>query len=76
MINIVDDIINRYSDEDIIEYLEKQARDIKRAYNTVVEDEEEWVGSLVAMTGKVEMVSNILTAMKKRNENRAAMRES
>lgn len=75
MVNIVEDMLTKYTDAELIAYLGKHARELRKGFSIVI-DGERPSESLLTLYGKVDMIADVLAAMRKRNEALAALRES
>ena len=74
MINIIGEIIERHSDEEIIAHLEKIVSGIVKNYTVALDKGNSDI--LWANLGDLTQVASILRGMRKRNEAREAQKES
>lgn len=74
MINVVGELIERHSDEEIIAHLDKIVAGIVKNYTVALDKGNSDI--LWANLGDLTQVASILRGMKKRNEAREAQKES
>lgn len=74
MINIIGEIIEKHSDEEIIAHLEKIVAGIVKNYTVALDKGNSDI--LWANLGDLTQVASILRGMRKRNEAREAQKES
>ena len=70
MINIIDDMLAKYSDTEIIEYLDREVASITREMSASLEGDNIW--RFTTMAPRVNHVSQVLRKMNKRNQERIA----
>ena len=73
-IDIVKEMLNNHSDEEIIAYLDKVATGVVNNYETAANANQPQL--LFSNLGDITMVATILRAMKTRNETREALKQS
>ena len=71
MINIVDDILAKHSDAEIVEYLYRQMQTVDKYYSGVIVDGMD-ANLLLTQTETISLVADILKAIHKRNQERQA----
>lgn len=74
MINIIGEIIEKHSDEEIIAHLEKIVAGVVKNYTVALDKGDSDI--LWANLGDLTQVASILKGMRKRNEAREAQKES
>lgn len=74
MINVVGELIEKHSDEEIIAYLEKLLSAILQNYQTALKVNQSEI--LWANFGDLRQAVSVLKGLKKRNEAREAQKES
>lgn len=74
MINIIGEIIERHSDEEIIAHLDKIVAGVVKNYTVALDKGNSDI--LWANLGDLTQVASILRGMRKRNEAREAQKES
>ncbi len=74
MINIIGEIIEKHSDEEIIAHLEKIVAGVVKNYTVALDKGNSDI--LWANLGDLTQVASILRGMRKRNEAREAQKES
>lgn len=74
MINVVGEIIEKHSDEEIIAHLEKIVAGVVKNYTVALDKGNSDI--LWANLGDLTQVASILRGMRKRNEAREAQKES
>ncbi len=74
MINIIGEIIEKHSDEEIIAHLEKIVAGVVKNYTVALDKGNSDI--LWANLGDLTQVASILRGMRKRNEARKAQKES
>lgn len=74
MINIIGEIIEKHSDEEIIAHLEKIVGGVVKNYTVALDKGNSDI--LWANLGDLTQVASILRGMRKRNEAREAQKES
>lgn len=74
MINVVGELIERHSDEEIIAHLEKIVAGVVKNYTVALDKGNSDI--LWANLGDLTQVASILRGMRKRNEAREAQKES
>ena len=74
MINIIGEIIEKHSDEEIIAHLEKIVAGVVKNYTVALDKGNSDI--LWANLGGLTQVASILRGMRKRNEAREAQKES
>lgn len=74
MINIIGEIIERHSDEEIVAHLEKIVAGVVKNYTVALDKGNSDI--LWANLGDLTQVASILRGMRKRNEAREAQKES
>lgn len=70
-INVVAELLERHSDPEIIEYLYREMQTINRGYDAVIVDGLD-VNFLLSQTEAVDLVTDILKALYKRDQARLA----
>lgn len=74
MINIIGEIIEKHSDEEIVAHLEKIVAGVVKNYTVALDKGNSDI--LWANLGDLTQVASILRGMRKRNEAREAQKES
>ena len=74
MINVVGEIVEKHSDEEIIAHLEKIVAGVVKNYTVALDKGNSDI--LWANLGDLTQVASILRGMRKRNEAREAQKES
>lgn len=70
-INVVAELLERHSDPEIIEYLYREMQTVNRGYDAVIVDGLD-VNFLLSQTEAVDLVTDILKALYKRDQARLA----
>lgn len=73
-VNITNEIIERHSTEEIVEHLSGVMRGVVQNYKVAIEKGD--ASLLYGCLGDITQVTSILTAMKKKNEDRVAQIEN
>lgn len=71
MINIIEDMLNKHSDAEIIEYLYRTIHTVDKYYDKVIADGMD-ANLLLTQTETISLVVDILKALHKRNQERQA----
>lgn len=71
MINVVEDMLAKHSDAEIIEYLHRTMQTVDRCYGGVIVDGMD-ANLLLTQTEAISLVTDTLKALHKRNQERQA----
>lgn len=71
MVNIVDDLLAKHSDTEIIEWLYREMQVVNKHYDTVIDGAQDAV-LLLTQENRVKLVTDVLKALYKRNQERLA----